>query len=167
MIKNKGRKGVASKPAYVTALEAAYGAPSQAGFGSAVFFQPGTEGADLEAHAKTYYQHFLGDLWEEWGPEVWLSSWREAYRRPGEGKHEIVTELEDVPDTAFHMQVDVVLHVVEDRERAREALAGAYDAPEVEELRAYLIGDGEAMSGLLLAGRRTNGEATFLVFLMD
>lgn len=157
----------ACKPTYVTAMEAAYGAPSQSGFGSAVFFEPEAEEADLEALAKMTYQHFVGDLWEEWGAEVWLSPWREAYRRPEKGKHEIVAELQSVQDSSFHMQVDVVLHVVEDPERAREALVRAYDAPEVEELRAYLIGDGEAMSGLLLAGRRINGEATFLVFLLD
>ena len=36
------------------------------------------------------------------------------------------------------------------------------------ELRVFNLGDGEAMSGLLVAGRRgATGEATFLVFLMD
>jgi hypothetical protein len=29
-----------AKPAYATKLEAAYGRPSQAGFGSAVFYEP-------------------------------------------------------------------------------------------------------------------------------
>ena len=38
---------------------------------------------------------------------------------------------------------------------------------EVSELRVYNIGDGSAMSGLLIAGRRENGEATFLTVLMD
>jgi len=37
----------------------------------------------------------------------------------------------------------------------------------VSELRAFNLGDGEAMSGLLAAGRRgSTGETTFLVFLM-
>ena len=67
----------------------------------------------------------------------------------------------------FYMQVDMILDVIKDAEAAREALAGAYDAPGVVDLRAYFIDDREAMSGLLLAGRRRTGEATFLVFLMD
>jgi hypothetical protein len=38
----------------------------------------------------------------------------------------------------------------------------------VTELRAFNLGDGGAMSGLLVAGRRSlGGESTFLVFLMD
>ena len=34
------QKSDENKPKYVTDLEAAYGAPSQAGFGSAVFYEP-------------------------------------------------------------------------------------------------------------------------------
>jgi hypothetical protein len=37
----------------------------------------------------------------------------------------------------------------------------------VAELRVFNLGDGEAMSGLLVAGRRASGDATFLAFLMD
>jgi hypothetical protein len=38
----------------------------------------------------------------------------------------------------------------------------------VSELRVFNLGDGAAMAGLLVAGRRgATGEATFLVFLLD
>jgi hypothetical protein len=37
----------------------------------------------------------------------------------------------------------------------------------VDDVRVYNIGDGEQMSGLIVSGRRANGEATFLVFLLD
>jgi hypothetical protein len=37
----------------------------------------------------------------------------------------------------------------------------------VQELVVYNTGDGSAMSGLLIAGQRGNGETTFLVFLYD
>ena len=164
---NRQMKRDTSKPAYVTALEAAYGAPSQSGFGSAVFFEAGQEDADLEALAKKYHQYFVGDLWEEWGDEVWLAPWRETYRRPADGKPSIVEELKAVDDLDSRRQVDMILNAIDDAEAAREALSGAYDAPEVVDLRAYLIGDGEAMSGLMLAGQRSNGDATILVFLMD
>lgn len=44
----------------------------------------------------------------------------------------------------------------------------AFDSPAVSELVVYNIGDGEAMSGLIVAGRRSaTGEAAFVTFLMD
>ena len=61
----------------------------------------------------------------------------------------------------------LVIEVMDDAQAAKKALAGAYDDPQVADLRIYNIGDGEAMSGLLVAGLRQNGEATFLVALMD
>ena len=58
--------------------------------------------------------------------------------------------------------------VVENAEAARQALPAAYDDLAVTELRVYNLGDGEAMSGLLVAGRRADTEdATFLMFLLD
>ena len=61
----------------------------------------------------------------------------------------------------------MILDDIENAKEAKAALAGAYDAKVVVDLRTYNIGDGEAMSGLLIAGQRDNGEVTFLVFLMD
>ena len=62
----------------------------------------------------------------------------------------------------------MLLENVDGAEQARAALAAAYDDPAVTELRVFNLGDGGAMSGLLVAGRRTaTGEAAFLVFLMD
>ena len=57
-------KPAAGLPVYVTALEAAYGAPSQAGFGSAVFYEPTEAGDDLAQAALAKYKYFIGDLWE-------------------------------------------------------------------------------------------------------
>ena len=65
------------------------------------------------------------------------------------------------------MQVDMILNNIDDPEGGQTALAAAYDPDEVADFRAYMLGDGEAMSGILLAGRRDNGETTYLVFLLD
>jgi hypothetical protein len=47
-------------------------------------------------------------------------------------------------------------------------LAAVFDDPAITELRVFTLGDGGAMSGLLVGGRRgATGETTFLVFLMD
>ena len=61
----------------------------------------------------------------------------------------------------------IVVEVAGGDEATGEALAKAYDDPAVTKLRVFALGDGEAMSGLLVAGKRKSGEATFLVFLAD
>jgi hypothetical protein len=39
-------------------------------------------------------------------------------------------------------------------ETARSALATAFNDPAVSELRAFNLGDGETLSGVMIAGRR-------------
>ena len=82
-------------------------------------------------------------------------------------RHDILAELRAIEDFHTQLQVEQILDNIEEPQKGQQALVAAYDPAEVNEVRAYNIGDGEAMSGLLLAGQRTNGEATFLVFLMD
>lgn len=155
------------KPAYVTDLEASYGPPSAEGFGSAVFYERLAGNADLEAAAQKYYRHFVGDLWERWGEAKWISPWQKACARPSGATHDVVAELRGIADPQARVSVPMILDEVEDADKAREALASAFDAPEVSDLGVYTIGDGEQMSGLIVAGHRANGEATFLLFLLD
>jgi hypothetical protein len=62
----------------------------------------------------------------------------------------------------------MILDTVQDADQARAALAATFDDATVTELSVYNIGDGAAMSGLLIAARRAEtSEALFLVFLMD
>jgi len=61
----------------------------------------------------------------------------------------------------------MILQGFEDAEAAKRALPTAYNHKDVVDLRVYTLGDGGAMSGQLVAGRRSNGETTFLVFLHD
>jgi hypothetical protein len=156
-----------SKPDYVQDLEKSYGPPSKEGFGGAVFFELVELDDDLEDLAKKYYQHFVGELWERWGEETWMGPWKEVYARESDAKPDIVKELQGIKDRDAANSVPLIIEVSGDAEAAREALSAAYDTPEVTELRVYNIGDGEAMSGLLLTGRRENGEGTFLAVLMD
>ncbi len=159
--------GKEKKPDYILALEKTYGPPSQEGFGAAVFFEQIEEDGDLEELARKYYQYFVGELWERWGEEAWMVPWKEVYTRKAGAKHDIVKELQGIDDRDAVNSVPLVLEVIEDPQAAKKALAGAYDDPEVADLRVYTIGDGEAMSGLIVAGLRENGEATFLAVLMD
>jgi hypothetical protein len=56
---------------------------------------------------------------------------------------------------------------IENADKACKALAAAYGYATVSQLTAGALGDGEAMSGILVAVQRDNGEATFLVFLLN
>ena len=168
MVTAKEQKSDANKPEYVTALEAAYGAPSQAGFGSAVFFEPIKAGDDLAQAALAKYKYFTGDLWERYGEDAWMGPWKEVYTRPTGAKADIVAELRGIADPDAQNSVPMILENIDGAEKARAALAAAYDDPAVTELRVFNLGDGGAMSGLLVAGRRgATGEVAFLVFLMD
>ena len=168
MVTKAQLKPDAAKPPYVTALEAAYGAPSQAGFGSAVFYEASPATDDLEQLARDKYKHFVGDLWARWGEDAWMGPWKEVYTRPTGAKADIVAELRGIADPDAQNSVPMILENVDGAEQARAALAAAYDDPAVTELRVFNLGDGGAMAGLLVAGRRqATGEVAFLVLLMD
>jgi len=154
-----------ANPDYVTALELVYGAPSQAGFGSAVFYGPLSATADLEAAALAKYRFFVGPLWERYGETAWLRPWQQVYTRPRHAFHGIVAELRAIEDRAASQSAALI---VDDVENAEAALSAAFDAPTVTELTVYKLGDGGAMGGILIAARRqVTDEALFLIFLID
>ena len=84
-------------------------------------------------------------------------------------KTDIVAKLRGIADPDAAISVPMILDSIDGAEQARAALAAAYDRSQgVTDLRVFNLGDGGAMSGLLVAGRRQGtGEAAFLVFLMD
>ena len=71
----------AALPGYAADLAAAYGPPSQAAFGSAVFFEKVTPADSLEQTALEKYKYFVGDLWERYGDDAWMGPWKEVYSR--------------------------------------------------------------------------------------
>jgi hypothetical protein len=155
-------------PDPVAALEAAYGAPSQAAFGSAVFTEQLEADDDLASRAQGWYRIFVGERWAALGEDAWMAPWKQVYERPQGSSPDIVAELRGISDPQARLSVPMILDVVEGAEEARAALSAVYDGPSMTELRVFDIGDGEAMSGLLVAGRRVDdGPAVFLVFLLD
>lgn len=155
-------------PAYVTDLIVLYGPPSQAGFGSAVFYEPAIAEHDLESVALKCYRHFVGDLWERFGEAAWLGAWKLAYTRSDDQRPDVVAELGAIAqqDVAGFVPV-LLLADGPDGEKAQHALAAAYDDPAVSHMRVYTIGDGAALSGLLIAGYRLTHDATILISLLD
>lgn len=164
----QSQAGPSEKPDYVNALEAIYGPPSQEGFGGAIFHERGLpEIYGLPAAALETYRTFMGELWERFGEDMWMSAWREVYVRESGAQADIVNELQAIDDRQAQGSVILVLGAG-DSETTRAALAEAFDSAEVTELRVFNIGDNGAMSGLLVAGRRAGtGDATFLVVLLD
>lgn len=154
---------------YVAQLEAAYGPPSQRGFGSAVFHEALRPADDLATAALAKYRHFVGPLWSRFGEQAWMGPWREVYSRPASARRDIVAELLAIEDREARGSVTLLLDAMENPKAARAALTGAFDDPAVTELRVFGIGDGAAMSGLLVAGRRgaAGDAATYVVVLMD
>ena len=154
--------------AAVTALASVYGPPSQAGFGSAVFHVVVPPSQPLAEAALAQYRFFVGPLWERFGEAAWLGPWREVYARAPATAANLVTELRAIADPTAQLAIPCLLEPGEQAAAAGPALAGAFDDPAVTELRVFTLGDGGAMSGLLIAGRRAaTGEATFLLWLMD
>jgi hypothetical protein len=155
-------------PDYVVNLEAAYGVASQAGFGSAVFFDQTDSAGALEKKALEKYEYFLGDRWNSVGKDVWMCKWKKVYTRSDHAaQRKIVDELRSIADVDARVSVPMILDNIENAQNAQQALSAAFDDSAATELAVYNIGDGEAMSGLIVAGRRSNGETAVLVFLMD
>jgi len=155
-------------PEYVRQLERAYGPPGETGFGSAVFRSTLRAGDSLEVAALESYRRFVGPKWERFGEKAWKAPWREVYSRGDSARRDIVSELRGIADQDTRSSVPMILDVVADAAAARNALSAAFDAPPVTELRVFNLGDGGAMSGLLVASRRGSiGETVMLVFLMD
>lgn len=156
------------KPNSVTDLEASYGAPSQAGFGSAVFYEKQVASDDLEKMALEKYRYFVGDLWERYGEDAWMGPWKQVHARKPGAKPDIVAELRGIQDPQAAISVPMILDNIDNADSARTALSAAYDDPAITDLRVYNLGDSGAMSGLLIAGRNNEtGEVIFLVFLLD
>lgn len=152
----------------VADLQAIYGPPSQSGFGSAVFDERIEPGTELDAIACRFYHHFVGPLWEQYGESAWMSVWKQIYVRPKGIQPNIVAELKAIADPVAANYVPILLLAeTDDDARAQQALATVFNHPQMTNLSVYAIGDGSAMSGLLLAGSRTRGETTILVSLLD
>jgi hypothetical protein len=146
------------------ALETLYGAPSDAGFGSAVFRKPVASAGELEDRALECYRHFVGDLWARYGEAAWMGPWKTLCKRGDDEPRDVLAMLQSIEDPAAASAVPILLDVSSE---AEQALRATYDDPAMHALSIFAVGDGEAMSGQMLAGAREDGEGVFLILLMD
>ncbi len=156
------------KPDYVVELERCYGMPSQEAFGSSVFYDAmDVSEAPLEQAAIAKYKHFAGETWERYGEENWMAEWESVYTRDPKSTRDIVAELRSISDRAAKTSASLLIENSDHSAEARAALSKTFDDSTVWELQVFKIGDGSAMSGILIAARRPNEGSVFLVLLMD
>ncbi len=107
-------------------------------------------------------------MWEEYGESAWMSQWKQVYSRPDEVQPDVVAELRAIVDPlASHFMPIMLMAETDDKDRAQQSLASVFNDPLINELKVFSIGDGAAMSGLLLAGSSATGETTIIVSLLD
>lgn len=125
-------------------------------------------GDALVTVAREVYRDFVGELWERYGADAWLASWSLAAARDSDRAASVIDLLESLEDPLTRSAADMLVNANPDPDAARNALIVAFDQERVGHMEIYSIGDGEAMSGVLIAAHiRDASEATFLVFLMD
>lgn len=149
-------------------LEAAFGGPSDDGFGSSVFRRSLGPGSELESIALDVYRYFVGVLWDRYGEDAWLAQWGEMDAQTAGGQASILDRLSSLPDPLVRSVADMLVNGGEDADSRQAALKTAFDKDQFSESRIYRIGDGEAMSGLIIAGANPKTvEAVFVAILMD
>ncbi len=159
-------EAVMGEPDDFQALQAVFGQPSQGAWGSAVFVSRIEGRDDLEARALETYRTFVGDAWERFGADAWMSGWRLEHERSGGG--DTVAALEGSGSVAVRSAADILVNAgPAPADEARALIKRAFDAPDTDIVRIYEVGDGGAYSGLLIGARRASGDAAFLVFIMD
>ncbi len=144
-------------------LETVFGGESSSGFGSAVFRR--ASGDPVEHFAREVYRSFVGESWDRFGEAAWLGPWLQVLSSPQIGG--IVSSLRAIQDPAARSSAEVFLEACSDPTAAEAALTSTFDDPAASERAVFRIGDGAALSGILLAARTSEDGLVAVVFLMD
>lgn len=158
------------KPALVGELEGVFGGASAAAFGSSVFFEKQLSSSyplSLVDASIDKYRHFCGETWTRYGEEKWMSGWQELYHRSPGATAGILCEFSSIKVQPFRSCAAIFLEENEDNDSVHQLLSRAFDSEGVKELRIFSLGDGEAMSGFLIAAEISDLGRLFVTFLMD
>jgi len=90
-----------------------------------------------------------------------------VYERSPGNAADILSELNNIKDADAKRSVPLLTELVENAEQGKLALAAAYNHPEISQVQLFSVGDGEAMSGLLLCGLFADFSACSVICLMD
>ena len=152
--------------AAIAALENIFGKASDAGFGSAVFHGATIAGDSVEKKALEHYKNFLGAKCSGEREQAWMQTWKNVFTRANKGSG-IVSELASISDAEAKRSVPLLTEFTSDPEAAASALASAFDHEHVKDLSVFRIGDGEAMSGLIVTAIYDDLYCCSVVALMD
>jgi hypothetical protein len=76
-------------------------------------------------------------------------------------------ELNNIKDADAKRSVPLLTELVENAEQGKLALAAAFNHPDISQVQVYSVGDGEAMSGILLCGLFSDHSVCSVICLMD
>ena len=170
----------------IETLTSLFGPPSQTTLGAAVFTTTATLPAQalspaqvsthekpsgacdeqLEAFAKSKYEYFAGNAWNNFGPEHWIATWARHYERREKAQADILDELAEIQEPATNLAASQITENHDQPDAARAALQEVFNADEIHTLHLYQIGDTEAITGVLIAAA-TADLYIALVFMMD
>lgn len=152
---------------FIDALQNVYGKSSNSGFGSAVFYASPKQEKKLAIIAFENYIYFLGEKWNKETESAWMGGWKLVYERNPGTKADILTELGHIKDADAKRSVPLLTELVENAAEGRAALAAAFNHPNLSMLEIFSVGDGEAMSGLMVSGLYADGSVCSVICLMD
>jgi hypothetical protein len=109
----------------------------------------------------------LRATWEKLSEQNWLSNWGLVYERKSGDKADIVSELKSISDRNVRMSAGLLLENQEDVSATTQALQKAFNHPQLKELKVLKIGDGAAMSGLLIVASIRDQGVLSLILLLD
>ncbi len=151
----------------IEALEKIYGKRSSTGFGSAVFYDHSKQNASLSSIALDVYKLFMGEKWKAETESTWMSTWKLVYERSPGKAADILNELNNIQDADAKRSVPLLTELIENAEQGKLALAAAFNHADISQLQVYNVGDGEAMSGILLCGLFSDQTVCSVICLMD
>lgn len=160
---------IAQGDSTIVRLEQLFGGVSHAGSGSSVYRIGKENTGAIDSVAWTQFKEYLGPMYTDASAARWKKGWEKVYVRkvhPDSSKN-INTELNQHKDPRVKSAVPLLLEFVQPVVKARQALAGVYNRKDIKELAIFLVGDGEAYSGLLIAGRYKDGTGCTLVAMSD
>jgi len=151
----------------VESLEKVYGKASSAGFGSAVFYDSVPAGLSINSTALEIYKKFVGAKWKPDTEKAWMGPWKQVYERHAAAGAAILSELSSVEDAAAKTSIPLLTELISEPPIAEQALQAAFDHEQVEQLALFTVGDGEAMSGVLIIAYYKAGYYCSVIALID
>ena len=153
----------------IVKLEQMFGGVSHDGAGSSVYRIAKEDKGIIDSIAWEQFKQYLGSKYTDITSSQWKRGWEKVYVRNlrSDSSHNINTELNRHKDPRVKSSVPLLLEFVQPVVKARQALGGVYNRKDIKELAIFVIGDGEAYSGLLIAGRYEDGTGCTLIAMAD